>query len=260
MQASLSKLNPRLEQMVGECIRIPRRLEEWNIFGTAPRRAILNNFGAAGSNAALLLEEYSKPQPEKSRRTRSVYPFMISARTVEAFDELLHQYKSFIGAHCAHMGIQDVCYTATARRPVCQQRLLLACSSIEDLVEQLNSVSLEPAICLCPRSPVVFVFSGQGSLYLGMGKELMETSEDFRQVIKDCDNMIQNLGFRSIIELLEKTDLSEVFLRGDDLMIAFQCACVVVEIGIAKLWMSWGVQPDYLIGHRQAVRILLHLT
>lgn len=251
IQASLSEVNPRLSSLIGDGITVSRRTQEWKSFSALPRRALLNNFGAAGSNVALLLEEYVDLRlREDVGCSRTAYPFNVSARSPWALRELVQQYQRFLKVKDPQIDIRDICYTATARRQIYEHRSSFTCTSAEDLSEQLETANLDISKDDKLSKSIVFVFSGQGSSYLGMGKELMETSTLFKNIVKTCDEVIQNLGFPSVIQLLQSKDNNSISMEENDQVVAFQCACVIVEYALARLWMSWNVLPDIVLGHR----------
>ena len=249
-QASLNTLNPRLSGLVGNGISIPRTTQDWKRPANLPRRALLNNFGAAGSNVALILEEYTESSPEEISGGRSSYVFNVSARSPSALEELVEQYKRYLKVRGPELAIRDICYTATARRQNYEHRISFTCHSVDDLVEQLDSVRLDKPADKEQSKPVVFVFSGQGASHFGMGKELIETSCCFRDCVKRCDEFVQKLGFPSFMHVLQGKDNSGAKFSEGDQIIAFQCACVTIEYALARLWMSWNIHPDVVLGHR----------
>lgn len=256
-QASLSNLNPRLENFIGNGITIPLKTQEWKSSSDVPRRALLNNFGAAGSNAALLLEEYVSSESQLEQPPdRSSYLFNVSARSTRALETLVKEYQQYLEVKRQQLNISDICYTATARRQNYEHRISFVCNSVNDLLGQLSSFSLDQWNKKEQAKSVVFVFSGQGSSYFGMGKELIETSPLFKSILENSDRYLRSLGFPGILHLLQSKDSSADSKDENDQMISFQCACVVIEYALAKLWMSWNVIPDMLIGHRYVVSLI----
>lgn len=240
-QASLNTLNPRLLSLVGNGISIPRTTQDWKRPSSLPRRALLNNFGAAGSNVALVLEEHTESAPEETTKGRSSYIFNVSARTPAALEGLVENYKKYLKERGPELAIRDVCYTATARRRNYEHRASFTCHSVDDLVEQLDSVRLGKPADKDQSKPVIFVFSGQGASHFGMGKELMETSCCFRECVKKCDDFVQKLGFPSFINVLQGKEVPGSTFSETDQIIAYQCACVTIEYALARLWMSWNI-------------------
>lgn len=250
-QASLTNLNPRLTSFIGDEITIPREMRPWENASSLPRRALLNNFGAAGSNVALLLEEYVEADSQRDTRLkRSSYVFNASAHSPWALQELVLRYRRYLKLKGPELDIRDVCYTATARRQIYEHRVSLTCSSINGLLEQLDKVLLDQPREKEGSKPVIFVFSGQGASYFGMGRELIETSKSFRDTVKYCDKFIESLGFPSVLPLLQSRDSSTIFRSEGERTIVFQCACLIIEYALARLWMSWNILPDIVLGQR----------
>ncbi len=251
VQASFQNLNPRLNGLVGSGIAIPLETQAWESPQGLPRRALLNNFGAAGSNAALILEEYLVPAlGSEDRKERSAYPFNISAQNERALEETVERYKKTLMNKNKRLSIKDVCYTATARRQMYEHRISMVCCSVQDLLKQLKSPTMHTLMDVPTSRPIIFVFSGQGSSYFGMGKELMETSPLFREIVTSSNTILQALGLEGILDVLENDDEAKTSIPDNDREVALQCACLAVEYALARLFISWSVKPDIVMGHR----------
>ena len=212
-QAGLANLNPRLTGLEDGGLVIPVENTSWLNQQNYPRRAILNNFGAAGSNAALLLEEIDQAQRSSQiKESRSAYVFNISAKSRDALGITISQYQHFLSLCTSHASLEDLCYTATARREIYNYRASISCESVEDLQLKLSRIDTTNVCQFRPRTTSVFVFSGQGSIHVAMGLELMRTSPPFRGIIHRCDSIIQELGFGSIIEFMSNARYGETIL------------------------------------------------
>ncbi|KAL8846847.1 MAG: hypothetical protein Q9221_008076 [Calogaya cf. arnoldii] len=238
-QANLTQLNPSFVGLEETAIIIPFANRDWQHSKTQPRRAMLNNFGAAGSNAALLLEEHIESHPKKHAAIdRTSYIFNVSARTVIAQQAYIKSYSEFLQTTRPRPHIKDVCYTATARRMTYSHRISLVCTSVEDLEAKLRDLDVSK-IQPCPASKaVVFAFSGQGSIYRGMSEGLLSSSPFVRNEIYKCDKIVQDLGFPSFMSYLVKEVGGQENLTNAEEIITSQCACVALEYCIAKLFMS----------------------
>ncbi|KAL9620218.1 MAG: hypothetical protein Q9160_005227 [Pyrenula sp. 1 TL-2023] len=247
-QASLTNVNPRLSSALGDSIRIPRHLVPWKPRGSNPRRALLNNFGAAGSNVALLLEEFrGQKNQDRNSPQRSAYLFNLSARNAPALQKRIEDCKKLIDTDNQLICIRDWCYTATARQTIYEHRVSFTCASKEELALKLAAQEHKISTPLRTSAPVIFAFSGQGGSYLGMGRELIETSTLFKNLVVKYDRCLQSFGFSSILPILQ--DEQSRNLTVEEEIIGLQCACVILEIALAKLWMSWGILPEYVVGH-----------
>lgn len=249
-QASYFKtLNPRLQGLTGDALKIPTKVDHWNHAANQPRRALLNNFGAAGSNVAIILEEHVPLRlPRNEQRTRSSYVFNLTAKTQQALELLAQKCHEKVSSANAPPSLEDVCYSATARRQRHPHMVSMTCSSLEDLQTKLGNLDSTKATKLSTPGPVVFIMSGQGSIHPGMGSELMETSPAFRGTVRQCDLAIQSLGFPSITSYLTG-DFDEDSPLSRQIAVS-QCACVALEYALATMLISWGIVPSYIVGHR----------
>ncbi|KAL4900541.1 hypothetical protein BDW74DRAFT_182627 [Aspergillus multicolor] len=244
-QVGLRNLNPKLKKLMDKNFRITTEAVGWPRKKGASRRALLNNFGAAGSNAALLVEEYLQGV-EPASEQRSAYNFIISARNETALRALISLHLENIEALNSQPAVKDICYTVTARRRTFHWRTSIVCTSLADLTERLRQ---DPAITQAVADtspPVVFVFSGQGSFYPGMGRELLSTAPVFRYKVDECDRLLQIMGHQSIVPVLDGTFVPKA---PGELVLWPQLACFIIEYAVASLWLSWGVKPSLVIGH-----------
>lgn len=251
MQAGLTTLNPRLHGFGDGTLVVPRETTAWKKRSNAPRRALLNNFGAAGSNAALALEE--PPTSTESRNPellRSAYLFNLSAKSAEALRRSVTLHQQFIDAHRSTLRLEDICYTTTARREIYSHRLSLSCTSMQDLIDQLNNVRISKSDSQPGDRGMTFIFSGQGAVHRGMGSELMKTSPFFRTVVQQCSAILMEFEIQSLVDFLDNDGTRSHPGSKDDEIIATQCFCVVLQYALARLVMSWGILPQYLVGHR----------
>ncbi len=260
MQAGFTQLNPRLKNFFGAGFTIPRQSLEWKQSSSQPRRAILNNFGAAGSNGVLLLEDFvDHRRRDINESERTAYPFHISSLSQQALCESVQRYKRFLKYEAHQVLFRDICYSACARRRIFKHRVSFSCKSREDLLQKLENADIESLNVNYRSKSIVFVFSGQGSLYFGMGEELMKTAPLFRDVVIRCDALLQSCGLPGILKFLRKHGNDSNSMDEAEHVMGLQCACVVVEYALAKLWISWNVVPDIVLGHRQVSYPLLTL-
>ena len=247
-QAGFHKLNSHLTGLDDAGIIIPTSNYSWQSPQARPRRAMLNNFGAAGSNVALLLEENMTTRTRKTGAVdRSSYIFNVSAHTAAAHQAYVRKYQDYLRDIRAKPHIKDICYTATARRETCSHRSSIVCSSIEDLEAKLADVNISSLEASHSSKAIVFAFSGQGGIYRGMSEGLLDSSIFFRDEIRQCDKIVQDLGFPSFLSYFNRDHGN---LKVSEEIITSQCACVALEYSVAKLLISWNIIPTYVVGHR----------
>lgn len=251
MQAGLKNINPAFGDLEGSGMIIPRRTETWTQSQRTPRRAVLNNFGAAGSNVSLLLEDWL--DPSKPQTQRSAYVFALSARSERALQSSITRHIEFLVKCKSQASLVDICYTSTARRHHHRHRISLPCSSTVDLLTKLQQYRIQATKPAKKITATTFVFTGQGAVYHGMGEDLIRTFPPFRDIIMSCDQILQRLDLScpSILHFMRSKDQSEMDgLTDAEYLVASQCACVVVEYALATMFISWGINPDYVMGHR----------
>ncbi|KAJ7160342.1 putative polyketide synthase [Mycena filopes] len=257
-QIGFRRLNPLIAPLEGDGIVI--NAEEggvpWCSEGGRTRVAVLNNFGAAGSNAVVLVEEYvaSPPPPSRTDDTAALV-FGLSAKTPAALEELRAKYLAYLQSPAsADVALADIAYTMTARRQIYQYRIAVSATTRAELLSRLEgaaavAVAVPPGK-LQPQGAgqaVILVFSGQGGQYLGMGRGLYAEYALFRGCVDECEGVLVEAGFPGVrgIILGEAEGGSG---QGAELE-AFQAAVFVLQYGLGKLWLSWGVVPTAVVGH-----------
>ncbi|KAI0437520.1 hypothetical protein F4803DRAFT_570691 [Xylaria telfairii] len=254
-QASFESLNPRLADHMQSMV-IPKKVTEWaRPANLSSRRAMLCNFGAAGSNSALILEEYVPKIKAASGfkqpiRSRSHHVLNLSAKSEKALKLLKEKFVSYIDAH-PQTDINDLCYTMNARRQTHDSfRLSVTGVNSSQLVTSLRqSTSSEPAFFDKRPRKSVFVFSGQGHARKGMGAEMLSTVPEFRIIVNKCDEILAENGFPTITPFLSNSSGLEIEEYGDNEIVVTQCALFVLEFALARVWIQWGLSPDVVVGH-----------
>ncbi|KFA56353.1 hypothetical protein S40293_08749 [Stachybotrys chartarum IBT 40293] len=251
-QASHSSLNPRLESLVTGRFHIPTQLLDWQKTGSDGfiRRALLNNFGASGSNAALVVEEYAPRGGPRERQlvssaqsARSHNVVNLSAKSESALKLQIAKMLSFLDANPT-IALDDLAYSANSRRiQYSPWRLSTVASSIADLQQQLRQDPRLVKVDTTSKQKVVFAFSGQGAVNAGMGADLLSTVPLFQAIVDECDRILSENGFPAV-----KTFLKSKSSQLDDVVVS-QVACFVLEFALANTWLSWGLQPDLVVGH-----------
>ncbi|KAJ7704791.1 beta-ketoacyl synthase [Mycena rosella] len=245
-QISLKTLNPRIAPLASDNTVIATREIEWAAPGGLPRVALLNNFGAAGSNTALLLEEHIPA----SRALPADVPVVVglSAKTQPALEDLRAKYTEWLRVPAAAaIPLPDIAYSATARRQVYEWRLAVSAGTHAELAERLAAAA--PVQRAGGSAQAVFVFSGQGGQYAGMGRGLYEGFALFRGCIDECEEVLRGAGFPGVKAVILAEEKVGTGLPPLEEMEAYQPAIVALECALARLWVSWGVVPAAVAGH-----------
>lgn len=209
----------------------------------SPRKIFVNNFSAAGGNTAMLLEDApAKFIPRNDPRSDSV--IAVSAKSKSSLRANLRRLIQYIDER-GPVQLADLSYTTTARRIHHDYRVTLSCNSIDTAREMLSSKldeSIDPVLSIKPK--ITFVFTGQGSHYKFLAKQLYENSTQFRSDLLTFDNIGYNQGFPSFLPLiLEDFDLN----AASPMVLQLGLCCI--QMALVRLWASWGIEPDVVLGH-----------
>ena len=259
-QASFESLNPRLDFIADHNMVVAQTSQQWKSTNGNSRRALLNNFGAAGSNAALVLEESPRDTTQHTETRQnpcslSWHLLAISGKSASAIERSKSQYAAYIQKN-PHAKIEDVCYTTNARRQHHEEfRWTARGINMEALLSEMQRTG-NPGQRVVSSKPkkTVFIFSGQGGAHRGMGSELLRTSPIFRTAVEECDAILHRHGFPMVRLFLDPetpgSDLPMPSKLGKAGTIVVQCACFVLQYALTRLLAKLGVSPDLVLGHR----------
>ncbi|BAU05985.1 type I polyketide synthase [Fischerella sp. NIES-3754] len=229
------------------------KLTEWKTNGI-PRRAGVSSFGIGGTNAHVILEEAPVVETRSgtSLHSRPWQLLVLSAKTSTALETTTANLIAHLQQH-PDLHLPDVAYTLQVGRRSFDYGRIVVCNSLEDAVKALTDQDPQrvfthhhkPGQC-----PVVFMFSGQGSQYVNMGRQLYEVEPSFKKHVDHCSEILKpHLGvdIRNIV--YPTTQQREQASQQLQQTAITQSALFVIEYALAQLWMSWGVRPVAMIGH-----------
>jgi len=217
----------------------------------APRRAAVSAFGIGGTNAHVILEEAPERRPGSAGRPWQL--LVLSAKTPTALDAQTARLAAHLAEHPGE-DLADVAYTLQVGRKALEHRRTLVAASREDAAAALAAADPARLLSGSPRgrSPrVVYLFSGQGSQHVGMGRGLYEREPTFRAEIDRAAEMLAphlGLDLRQVLYPERPEAAGELAERLEQTALA-QPALFAVEHALARLWMEWGVQPQAMMGH-----------
>jgi len=223
---------------------------DWQTTDNAPRRAGVSSFGIGGTNAHVVIEE--APVLDEPEEKDEYQLLLISARTEAALDTATANLAAHLREH-PKQRLSDVAYTLQVGRRMFDHRRMLVCHDRNDAIsvfEQRNTQRLQSGVGEARERQCVFMFSGQGSQYPNMMRDLYQQYPVFQETVLDCCRLLQpHLGL-NLLELLypQQVDEEAAAERLTETRYT-QPALFVVEYALAKLWMSWGLQPSAMIGH-----------
>ena len=209
------------------------------------RTVFINNFSAAGGNTAVLMEDAPEKTPIENPDPRTVHVVNVSAKSLASFKKNLRLLQAYVDK-TPNLDLASVSYTSTARRLHYSYRASFAVSSTKELSTHLTSFEMEGGSPISPDPPqIAFAFTGQGSQYAAMGRQLFETSKHFRSDLESFDKLAQIQSFPSFLALVNGSDEDLKTLSPAITQLGMAC----VQMALVNLWTSWGLEPRVVIGH-----------
>ncbi|HEY9669421.1 MAG TPA: SDR family NAD(P)-dependent oxidoreductase, partial [Coleofasciculaceae cyanobacterium] len=293
----LKQLNP-LISLEGTTFSIPNECQPW----AAERRlAGISAFGFGGTNCHVIVEEAPAQAVEKTGGEentssamsqsptsgdnpkskilnpkfldRPLHLLTLSAKSEKALEELAQRYAYFLESH-PEVSLADVCFTANTGRSHFDYRLAVVAESSQQLQEALSAFAagkktpgLVSGQLTKKRPKIAFLFTGQGSQYVEMGRQLYKTQPIFRQALDHCDRILRSYLKHSLLDLLYPEDGQPQQIAPTELGIGntkpksnlltptldetayTQPALFALEYALFQLWKSWGIEPTVVMGH-----------
>ncbi|NVO11312.1 MAG: acyltransferase domain-containing protein [Bacteroidales bacterium] len=198
---------------------------------------------------------------KKSYKIKNLIP--ITARSKELLIGIAKQHIQMMDSN-KELSLQDLCnlYSDTPQEQ--SVRCIIKASSTEDYKEKLNTLILDnnhKEIFISTNNPtkpikIVFVYSGMGPQWWGMGWGLYHHFDVFKKVINQCDELIQkHAGWSLLNEMFRAEDtnnMSQTWLA--------QPANFAIQTGLTELWKHWGVVPDGVVGHSIGETTAFHVA
>lgn len=238
-------------------IRVPVEIEDWK----APdnlRRASINSFGYGGMNAHVILEGYYPPEKEALPNVSTGLlemvrgrPFLVplTSHSEKAGKLWAHSLIGYL-EKCRDISVHDLAYSLSVRRSMHQYRSFAIGMDQDTAVNDL--IAPQPIAAWASKKEVKprvgFVFTGQGGQWFAMGRQLIEQSPIFRQVLEKCDHILQRLPdspeWSVVEELLKSKDTSRLAETRFS-----QPICTALQLAILSLLKEWNIKPSAVVGH-----------
>jgi phthiocerol/phenolphthiocerol synthesis type-I polyketide synthase E len=253
--------------------RINHTLSPWPD-SNKPRRAGVSSFGIGGANVHMVLEEAPEVTPSEPAKPWQLT--VISARTRQALEHATDQLAAHLLEH-QEQNFADVAFTLQAGRKAFEHRRMVVCrdaSAAVPLLQARTPSQVFTAVAPSSRRPVAFLLSGLGDQYVDMGRGLYESEPEFARHVDYCSEFLQPLlgvdlrkniyphprvrqqtevrteermNFRTLVQRTREDNspaLQEIHRT-----LWAQPALFVIEYALAKLWMSWGIVPEIMMGY-----------
>ncbi|WP_410873438.1 SDR family NAD(P)-dependent oxidoreductase [Nocardia sp. A7] len=215
-----------------------------------PRRAAVSSFGISGTNAHVLLEQAPALETVAPQPVPGPLPWLLTGRT-EA--DLRAAARSLLAAVDDETDPASVGYALATTRAAFAHRAVVVGGSPAEFAAELAAVAADEPTGAAARAhatgtgKVVFVFPGQGSQWIDMGRELLTEAPVFADEVAACDAALRPFTTWSVLDVLRGTPGAPDLARVD----VVQATLFTVMVSLAALWRSYGVTPAAVIGHSQ---------
>ncbi|MCP3804413.1 type I polyketide synthase [Allokutzneria sp. A3M-2-11 16] len=244
MPKTLHASNPseNVDWTAGE-VSILTEAREWQR-ADHPRRAGVSSFGFSGTNAHVILEEAPEAEPVARREHGGAVPLVVAGRTPEALRAQAERIADFLES--SEESIVDIAYSLEATRSAFECRAAAVGTDRAELAAQLRELAIAGQVRGDARRPVL-VFPGQGSQWVGMAVELLDTSPVFAERMGECAVALAEFVDFSVLDVMRGAPGAPPVDRIDVL----QPVLWSIMVSLAHLWRSFGVSPAAVIGHSQ---------
>ncbi len=217
------------------------------------RLAGVSSFGISGTNAHVIVEEAPVVEkPAAAAPERPLQVLALSAKTQPALSDLARRYEAFLAVDDP-ADIADICTTAHQGRTHFEHRLRVIAGSKAELRDQLSAVQAGQESAgvrqgqMTAKPRLAFLFTGQGSQYVDMGHQLYDTHPGFRDTLEHCHELLRPHLDQPLLDVLYPANTDTAALLSQTAYT--QPALFALEYALAKLWQSWGITPDVVMGH-----------
>ena len=249
-QASFTEMNPSIKAQPADKMSIPTTVQHWN---ADFRAALINNYGASGSNASLILKQSPFAHVESVRESPGSsikYPFWICGLdepSIRRYCKVLSKFLSRTANSENKQLLSNVSFNlARQSNRLLDRSLVFSARSIDELKDTLETFgkSTSGLVSIAQREvrPVVLCFGGQVSTFIGLDRKLCESVAVFRKHLDNVDAVARSLGLESIYpDIFEHLPIQDT-VKLQIMLFATQYSC-------ARSWIDSGVQPAALVGH-----------
>ncbi|NEQ50218.1 MAG: acyltransferase domain-containing protein, partial [Leptolyngbya sp. SIO3F4] len=233
-------------------VEVPQALTAWPSYGDDAIAGV-SAFSFGGTNAHVVLQAAPHREKPVIQIERPLHLLTLSAKSTTALKDFAQRYEKHLQYH-TEQTLGDICYTANIGRAHHDCRLAIVSTSKTDLMAKLKAFELgedSSSFLEEQRSPntqsnIAFLFTGQGSQYVDMGRELYETQLTFGRALDQCADILHEVNVPLLEVLYDQAEGDEQKINNTAYT---QPALFALEYALYKLWQSWGINPSVVMGH-----------
>lgn len=250
-QAGYSNLNPKIPDLGPDMMDIPKKCQAWE---SASRLACVNSYGAAGSNAAVAVREAARNSNIDKRPTISArQPFFLSAATAQSLIAYSKKLLAYVqnqreSPHNPRQLLSDVLFSLHDRgNHALAYSVTCTVTDLDDLERKLKDIITGSEVPQkdtnsSPR-PIVMVFGGQESEFVGLSEEVVSNSKLLRSHLDECDHEMKAVGLGSLYTVLYERESIRSLPK-------LHAALFSVQYASARAWIDSGMRViSSIIGH-----------
>ena len=247
-----TKFNPHIAVDASK-FTIPTESREWKA-GERTRRVGISSFGFSGTNVHMILEEAPKRAEVINATERKSHLLTLSGKTEGAVLGLAKRYAEFLqddNLNQQAVNFADIAFTANTARQHFEHRVSVVAPDAAGAADKLKQIAEGVSVngSFKGEGDVIttgtaWLFTGQGSQYAGMAKDLYETNPALKQHLDECDKLFEQEAASSLLELLWGDRSEEI-----DNTQYTQPAIFALEYALARHWQSLGIKPSVMVGH-----------
>jgi amino acid adenylation domain-containing protein len=212
-----------------------------------PIRAGVSAFGFGGTNAHVIIEEAPTAIPSSSQKPQHI--LLLSGETQAAFERNTQELAQHLEAH-SDISLPDMEYTFAIGRKSFSQRGFVLAGNLEEAREALKNHEKLKSTPSKKKRPLAFMFPGQGTQYLNMGRSLYQNEPVFRQAVDTCSHLLLPMLGLDLRTLIYPVDGQ---MESADEQLAqtryAQPALFTIQYALAQYFLNLGLKPDALVGH-----------
>jgi acyl transferase domain-containing protein/SAM-dependent methyltransferase/acyl carrier protein len=244
-QASFARVNPSLHCTPKDNIEIGTRLKPWL---TEFRTALVNSYGASGSNASAVLTQAPRsPSTVDQAVSHQPHPLRVYGVDTKSLQRYASRLRQYIKDKGSEANIASIAHHLDRQcNPRLEYGVFFSAENVTQLNQELDAVAhITPDTGLARMKrarPVVLCFGGQNASFIGLQRQIYDRVTIFRYYLDKCDAGCQKLAVPSMFpEIFQKKTLVDP-VRLQTMLFALQYAC-------AKSWIACGLDVAAVVGH-----------